>query len=377
MKKILLLVLVLAAAGAVLVYGKQAQPFPIESESASRLQPGPQAVHQYDETFIDSSRPTQANGDYPGDSVRRMEGTVWHPASNAPGPYPLIVYSHGYTSFKEGGAYLAQQLASLGYVVVAVNYPLTNINAPGGPTVEDVVNQPGDVSFLIDSLLAQSNTAGHMLEGMVDDTRIGVMGISLGGLTTELVAYHPTMRDPRIAAALSIAGPTSFFTRTFFSHNTVPFMMLSGDIDALVPHASNAAPVLDKIPGSQLVTIANASHTGFSGSAAALRWIDNPDALGCWMVMRNIGDVIGGPLYELLGSEEQGVDYNAVNELCLTDPLPVAMNVLRQHMISSVVVSAFFQSQFSVNAAERDSARLYLSRSMEKELAEVNYLSLQ
>ncbi len=45
------------------------------------------------------------------------------------------------------------------------------------------MNQPADVSFLIDTLLAQSTTPGHRLEGMVDKTRIGVTGISLGGMT--------------------------------------------------------------------------------------------------------------------------------------------------------------------------------------------------
>ena len=370
---VLFLIVFLAVAGMVLVYGKQPQPFSSQSESASRLQPGPATVSRYNETFIDISRPTQANGDYPGDGKRTMEGTVWHPASASDGPYPLIVYSHGFSSSKEGGTYLAQQLASLGYVVVSVNYPLTNYNAPGGPNVKDVVNQPADVSFLIDTLLAQSDTAGHALAGMVDCSRIGVTGISLGGLTTELVTYHPTWRDPRIGAALSIAGPTAIFTPVFFEWVKVPFMMLSGDIDALVPHASNAAPIPQKIPGSELVTIANASHTAFAGTASMLRWLNNPDALGCWLIKRSIGDIGSEPWYELIGSQEQGVNQNAVSELCLIDPLPEAMNALRQQMISSVVVSSFFQSHFSASARERDASRLFLSKTLEKELAEVSY----
>jgi predicted dienelactone hydrolase len=119
--------------------------------SPARLQPGLAEVLEYDEVFIDANRPTQVNGDYPGDPVRRMEGTVWHPANNAHGPYPLIVYSHGFSASTAAGAYLAEHLASFGNVVVAVNYPLTNWNAPGGPNVKDVVNQPADVSFLIDT----------------------------------------------------------------------------------------------------------------------------------------------------------------------------------------------------------------------------------
>ena len=373
LKKLVIILLLLTIVAAVLVNGKQPQPFVPNSQSASRLQPGPEEVRQFDHTFIDKTRPTQANGDYTGDTMRRMEGTVWHPANSASGPYPLIVYSHGFVSSKDGGAYLARQLASMGYVVVSVDFPLTSLHAPGGPNITDVVNQPADVSFIIDTLLAQSDMPGHTLKGMIDGARIGAFGISLGGLTSTLLAYHPDMRDPRIGAALSIAGPTAPFTRAFFEHARVPFMMLSGDIDALVPHSSNAAPVLEKIDGAQLVTLKNASHTGFVGTASLLRWLNNPDSIGCWIVKKNIDNGSGEAWYDLLGSAAQGIDHSVEDELCLREPLPKAMNVLRQQMISSVVVSSFFQIHFSLDAAERDSARLYLSRVIERDLAEVTF----
>jgi predicted dienelactone hydrolase len=377
MKKLLWIVLVvvilLAVSCSVLTLGKQPQPFPPGSSSEAALLPGSLEVQRYEETFIDDSRPTSANGDYPGAATRTLEGLVWHPATNAAGPYPLIVYSHGFSSTREGGAYLAEQLASLGYVVVSVNYPLTNMSAPGGPNVRDVMNQPADVSFLIDTLLAQSATPGQALEGMIDKTRIGVTGISLGGMTTTLVAYHPELRDKRIAAALSIAGPTAVFTERFFSNAQIPFMMLAGDIDALVPYRTNAAPVLDKIPGSQLVSVQGASHTAFAGTAGALRWMSNPDAIGCYMVNRNIGDTSDEPWYDLIGTEAQGIDHNAVNELCLMDPLPEAINALRQQMITAVVVSNFFQSVFAPTATQREEADAYLSEVMAAELSEVSY----
>lgn len=371
---VLIVVVLLAVSCSVLTNGKQAEPFPSGSNSEERLQPGPAAIHEHEETFVDVSRPTNANGDYAGDSSRRMEGKVWHPVSNANGPYPLIVYSHGFTSTHDGGAYLARQLASLGYVVVAVDYPLTNFQAPGGPNPRDVVNQPADVSFLIDTLIEHSAAAGDELEGMVDGNRVGVTGISLGGMTTALVSFHPKMRDARIGAALSIAGPTAVFTPTFFSFADVPFLMLAGDIDALVPYATNAAPVLSKIAGSELVTIAGGSHTGFAGPAAPLRWLSNPDALGCYMVQSNIEESAEETWYELIGTPEQGIDYNAVNELCLMDPLPKALNVLRQQMISSVVVSSFFQSIFAPREGERESAKVYLRETLSGELPEVSYL---
>lgn len=374
MKKVLIVLLVLVLGScAILNLGKRPEPFVAGSESEQRLSPGPHEVVEREETFVDTSRPTQPHADYAGDDKRTFKGSVWHPADNSEGPYPLIVYSHGFSSYHTGGRYIARQLASLGYVVVAVDYPLTNINAPGGPYVKDVLNQPADVSFLIDTLIAQGNSAGHALEDMVDPSRIGVTGISLGGMTSTLVAFHPTMRDPRIRAALSIAGPTSTFTATFFTFADVPFLMLAGDIDAMVPYASNAAPVPEIVPGAQLVTLDAASHTGFADMADSLRWLSNPDAIGCYMIKEDVSGEMEEPWFDELGTVEQGINHEAVNELCLMDPLPKAMNVRRQHMITSVVVSSFFQSQFAPEPARRQAAAGYLSGTLASELADVSY----
>jgi len=377
LKKILWLLVILVAlvagSGAFLLWGKQPTPFPAGSESAARLNPGPFEVHSHEDLFIDTSRDTNANGDFAGSSGRRLEATVWHPASSAQGPYPLVVYSHGFTSSRKGGAYLAQHLASHGYVVVAADYPLTNFYAPGGPAVEDVVNQPADVSFMIDQLLEQNANDGHMLEGMIDPVRIGATGISLGGMTTTLVTYHAGMRDPRIAAALSIAGPTAQFTPRFFATSDAPFLMLAGSIDALVPYQSNAQPILEKVAGGELVTVRNGSHTAFAGLAASLRWMSNPDSLGCAMVLRNIDSGETVDWGALLGGPEQGVDADFPNDLCVLDPLPEALNVLRQQMIAQVVVTAFFQAQLGADDKVRVAARRYLEITLAQEIPETDY----
>lgn len=373
MRKLLIGVVLLAIVAAVLVLGKQPQPFTPGSNSAARLQPGSQQVLEYDETFVDASRPTAANGDYAGSRERRLDSTVWYPAERKYGPYPLLVYSHGFSSSRDGGAYLARHMASLGYVVVAPDFPLTNMYAPGGPNVRDVVHQPADVSFLIDRILEQGNRAGHVLEGRVDESRVGVFGLSLGGLTTELVSFHPELRDPRVGAALSIAGPTYIFAPRFYARSELPFLMLAGDIDALVPWASNAKPIPGVVPGGELVTIRNASHTGFAGPSALLRWLPNPDLVGCYLVERNLAGAMQEPWYDQLGTPEQGILYDAPNELCNRSPLPRAMNVLRQQMISTVVVASFFEREFSSSPAERTAASGYLQTTLPGELAEVSY----
>jgi predicted dienelactone hydrolase len=330
------------------------------------------AVRRASIELVDTTRPTDANDDYAGDSVRRLEGTVWFPASNEQGPYPLIVYSHGFSSMKEEGAYLAEHLATIGYVAVVVDYPLTNVMAPGGPNVFDVINQPGDISFLIDSLTSMSRTPGDDLEGMVDGNRIGVVGLSLGGMTTTLAGFHPQLRDPRIGAAISIAGPLNIFSEKFFDHADVPFLMIAGDIDALVAYSTNAIHFPAKVPDGKLVTIKGGSHAGFAGIASPLRWIDNPDRVACWLVLRNGDDAFDEPWNDLLGSEELGIEAVAIQKPCLSDPPRDAMNPLRQQMITSVIVSSFFQSYFAPTPEQREAARRYLSGTLAEEIPEVS-----
>ncbi|MDP5054475.1 MAG: hypothetical protein NWP69_11855 [Congregibacter sp.] len=370
---IAILVILVALLAAYVTLSHQPEEFPEGSESEARLAPGPWSVANFEQVFVDRDRPTQANGDYLGDNQRSLPGDVWYPFEAEAGPRPLLVFSHGFTSARGNGAYLGKHLASHGFVVVAVDYPLTNMRSPGGALVEDVVNQPGDVSFLIDALLAYSSVSGHALSGKIDPDRIGVLGISLGGLTSTLSGFHPQWRDPRIGAVLSIAGPSNFFTSEFFATSDVPFMMFAGDLDVLVPYASNAAPILDKNPGAELVTITGGSHTGFSGGTALLRAMDNTDAIGCWSVGRYIKTDVENQWDGLFGPQQQGIDYSAPNELCTVNPLPKTMNVLRQQMISRVVVAAFFEEHLAADAALRASAERYLRTIAPREIPELAY----
>ena len=371
--KIVLGLFVLSAALVAYAWlGNQPEAFPAGSVSAQRLAPGPWTVARRSQTFVDRRRETPANGEYAGAPERRMPGTVWYPLEAEAGEGPLLLFSHGFTSFRANGRYLGEHLASHGFVVVAVDYPLTSLTAPGGAFVNDVMNQPGDLSFLIDTLTAQSSVAGHALSGKIDARRIGVFGISLGGLTSTLAGYHPELRDRRIDAVLSIAGPTNFFTPTFFTHADAPFLMLAGEYDALVPWSTNAEPVPAKVPGARLVTVARGAHTGFSFGARWLRMLKNPDVVGCYFVTSNIEDDADADDWAgILGPAEIGIDYGVGDELCKVDPLPETLNVLRQQMIARVVTRAFFESTLSRDPSTRSTAARYLDEILASELADV------
>ena len=102
----------------------------------------PYEVATHETTYVDATRPTQANGSYPGAPTRTLRVRFYVPKSAAGAPYPLILFTHGVTGVPEAYVALLSDLARAGYVVAAPVYPLSKTDAPGGPTVADLGNQP-------------------------------------------------------------------------------------------------------------------------------------------------------------------------------------------------------------------------------------------
>ena len=350
---------------------KAPEPPPVGSESARRLAPGPLPVASADRSVVDASRPTAANGDFPGAPERRLEATLWYPAG-AGGPHPLLVYSHGFMSMRRENVPLAELLASHGYVVVSLDYPLTNGRAPGGANVADAVNQPGDVSFVIDEIRGWGE-AEQPFAGSIDEARIGALGLSLGGLTTTLAAFHPRLRDPRLAAALSIAGPGAMFGERFFASAKLPFLMIAGTADAMIEYRSNAEPIPGRIGRGGLISIEGASHAGFAALADAfpLRLLDNPDSIGCWALVANLeARGVENP-FAGLGGPEDGIDFDGNGPLpCAGGPPHDALAAGRQLMITRLAALAFFQSQFAQDAAERAAHERFLVETLARDFPE-------
>ncbi len=345
---------------------------PEGSESAARVAPGPHPVGNVELDWVDASRPTATNGDYPGSPERSFQVALWYP-EGAPGGHPLAVYSHGFVSSRHGGTYLAEHLASHGYVVVSADYPLTHIQAPGGPNARDVVHQPADVSFLIDQAMALEG-AERPFEGGIDAERIGVFGLSLGGITTTLVTFHPEWRDPRVAAAISIAGAGDVFGPRFFDHAAIPFLMIAGTADAIVDYEINALPILDRMHDGGLVSIAGGTHVGFSQVAAGvMRLLGNPDTVGCRLGGADPEASPENPFSGLFGTLEQGLLEVVEYPPPCVKKFEWTMAAGRQQMLTTLVVRAFFESHFARDPGVRADHGEFLVRTLPAELPEVTY----
>jgi fermentation-respiration switch protein FrsA (DUF1100 family) len=237
---------------------------------------GPYAVGTRSLTFVDTSRPTPPNRTFGGAPSRTLPTLVLYPAQGDPNKplvqgaaalhgrrFPLIVFSHGFTANGPAYAPLLALIARRGYVVAAPTYPLSSGGAPGGPTIVDYVNQPGDVSFVITRMIGLDRAdAGVRRE--IDPHRIGVAGHSLGAITTLGVATNSAVQDRRIDAAVSFSGiELPFGTGKFFSTPTPPLLLVHGNADGTVPYGSSVT-VYGQAPGPKaFLTLLNAPHTPF------------------------------------------------------------------------------------------------------------------
>jgi fermentation-respiration switch protein FrsA (DUF1100 family) len=244
----------------------------------------PHAVGVVTETYVDHDRSTDAHGANTARSDRTLTTTILYPAQGdaenatsapetnaaadtADGPYPLIAFAHGLGASPQLYLPLLRAWARAGFVVAAPAFPLTNDKTPGGPVAGDVVHQPGDISFVISSVLRASGGPTGPLAGLVDPDAVGAAGHSNGAITTLGLVANTCCHDDRVKAAIVMAGTTENFPDGKYDFASAPALMIvHGTDDSLVPYDEGVATFNQARGPKALLTIDKGEH----GSAAAL-----------------------------------------------------------------------------------------------------------
>lgn len=176
---------------------------------------------------------------------------------NAPvapgGPFPVVLFSHGFGSYPEQSSFLNDHLATWGFVVAAPYQEAWGIHAAITGTLG---KGPSDEVYLLEALamLRHMDHAGHgMLSGKLDLSRVASLGHSLGG-----------------GAAIDVAGNKAI--RTFVAMAPVPGtpppagkpgLVMEGTADKVVPEA-NVEHTYARLRGPKsLVLIDGAGHNVF------------------------------------------------------------------------------------------------------------------
>ena len=252
--------------------------------------PGTYAVGSVQDTVVDDTRPTPSQGAQEELPERTLPVLVLYPAEGAPadggatpdatpepGPWPLVVFSHGLGGTGPAYATTLRAWASAGYVVVAPTYPLSSAGSPAGPQPADLGNQPADVSVLIDRYTDLPDD--DPLAGAVDPERVGIAGHSLGGFTSLAAGYNPCCRDDRVDAVAEWAGAYLPALGGAEGGPPVadgpPLLIVHGDSDDTVPYGRAAAVAEAVGPPLWSVTLVGGEHippfvTGLDSPASAV-----------------------------------------------------------------------------------------------------------
>jgi predicted dienelactone hydrolase len=181
---------------------------------------------------------------------RALQTTVRYPAIPAAaaesgwlarGLFPLVVFAPGYRQCGGNYAALLDSWASAGYVVAAVDFPRTSCRV-ASPDEADLANQPADVSYVIRQVLAAGGAPGGALDGLVNPARVAVAGQSDGGDTVAAVAAGSCCADPRVTAAIVLAGAQwPPLGGTYFTRAAPPVLFVQGSADTINPPAASIA----------------------------------------------------------------------------------------------------------------------------------------
>jgi len=195
---------------------KATGPYPVKSE-----------IHFYSdnkrvETYSNTgeNRSLQVKIWYPDDAKMKLAGTC-----------PLIVFSHGSFGVKESNVSLFNELASNGYVVCSIDHTYQcfsttdkngkKINIDKG-FLKEVMKEnsdnkketlayfqkwmgvrTADINFVLDTILSSAEKNPNQVFGLIDKSKIGLIGHSLGG--SAVLGVGRMRKD--VSAVISLEAP--------------------------------------------------------------------------------------------------------------------------------------------------------------------------
>ena len=107
--------------------------------------------------------------------------------------YPLVIVSHGYTGSRYLMTYLTENLASKGYVVVAIDHTEATFRDAAG-FQSTLLNRSLDDLFVLNEMARLGNQKDSFLNDLVDADNTALIGYSMGGYGAVNVAgagYSP------------------------------------------------------------------------------------------------------------------------------------------------------------------------------------------
>ena len=198
--------------------------------------------------LVDTSRPVVGDGHILA-RQRSLPTYVWTPAGA--GPYPLVVFVHGFDVGPLTYQRFCSTLASSGYVVAAPSFPQEDPSSGFALERGELPEEATDVSFVIGAL--EQGPEGKDLDG----AQIAVVGHSDGADVALMVGYQQGTVDPRVRAI--VADAPDPMTGVVVP-SSAPLLLVQGTADSVVPYADSRI-VFDQVSAPKYyVSLIGADH---------------------------------------------------------------------------------------------------------------------
>ncbi|GIH76775.1 alpha/beta hydrolase family protein [Planobispora longispora] len=159
-------------------------------------------------------------------------GTIYYPTDTSQGTFGGVVIAPGYTASKSSMAWLAERLASHGFVVFNID-TITRSDQPD--------SRGRQILAAADYLTEDSSAT---VRSRLDSSRIGVMGHSMGGGGTLAAANS----RPSLQAAVPL---TPWHLDKTWGGVQVPTMIIGAENDSIAPVGSHSEPFYNSLSSAQ------------------------------------------------------------------------------------------------------------------------------
>lgn len=242
---------------------------------------------------------------YPSLAGAASEETVNARPTTVGGPYPVIVFAHGWNTEPSDYEAMLDYWVKAGFVVVSPIFPDENavaVAAAGGPGTEaasdeenDVYSEPGDIVYVLKQLQnIGSQPWGTNLKSVLNLSDVGLAGQSDGANVVAALAYASGLASsyaeipsaPKAVAVMSGSAwdpePYGKAIGTYHATATSPALLqIQSDADGCVPPTSGPTDLFSTLQtglsSKWWVTLLNANHLApFAGTS---QWAPVVDAV--------------------------------------------------------------------------------------------------
>lgn len=178
-------------------------------------------------------------------------------AASDDGPFPLVLFSHGFAGYRMQSTFLTTHLASWGYVVASTDHPERNLAAvlAGDVSMDDTA--PQAMQAVRRELVDRSMDGSGRFAGLLDAGKVAVTGHSAGAQSA--VTYAS---DRNVDAVVGMAG-AQMDTSSELDLGAEVFLM-AGSKDGIIP-ASRVKSAWDAIQNEKrYLNVRDAGHLAFS-----------------------------------------------------------------------------------------------------------------